>query len=314
VETYHGRSRLAAFRETAGVAGGLLAAIIPAVTGLYGHRIDHLTMALMGGAIVVLTPLAMVIVVTFIEEPPVTRRIHVPWLPSLLALLKNKPFRLFCGCYVIFTIGGSVASATLVFFMSDYLGQPTVVGPGLFMVALMTVAAVPLWLWVSRRIGKHNATATSLMLTMILYAGITPLLQPGDGWYYVGLLAVMGAISSGFTTLPLGIIGDIIDYDTLKHRVPRGGLFFGVWSFAQKVAPAVAIGLTLPFLQLLGFHPGQHNDATALHALKYVYCFGPVPFYVVGGALLYLFPIDARRHDIIRRRLQQRQQRLARNP
>jgi len=310
IETYHGRSKLAAFRETAGVIGGLLAACIPAITGVFGHKgTDHFTMAIMGVVIIVLTPLAMFVATAFVEEPTLSRRIHVPWLPSLKALFLNKPFRLFCFCYVIFTIGGSVASATLVFFMDDYLGQPTIVGPGLFILAITTVGAVPFWLWVSRRLGKHNACGISLMITMVLYGGVTPLLHPGDGWWYVGLLGVMGTTSSGFTTLPLGMIGDIIDFDALLHRQPRGGIFFGVWSFAQKVAPALGIGLTLPLLQWLGFHPDGHNDKTALAALKYVYCLGPVPFYVVGGSLLFWFPIDARRHDIIRRRLNQREKR-----
>ncbi|MBS0470416.1 MAG: MFS transporter [Proteobacteria bacterium] len=309
VETYHGRSRLAAFRETAGVVGSILSAAIPAITGLYGHTVDRFTMSIVAAMIIVTVPLAMIIATTFVEEPPVTRRIAVPWLPSIKGLFANRPFRLFCFCYVIFTLGGSIASATLVFFMSDYLGQPAIVGPGLFTVTIMTLAAVPFWLWVSRRIGKHAATATSLLLSMLLYGGVTPLLHAGQGWYYVGLLAVMGVTSSGFITLPLGMIGDIIDYDTLVHGQPRGGIYWGVWSFAQKVAPAAGIGITLPFLQWLGFHPGGHNDHAALEALKYVYCFGPVPFYVLGGVLLYWFPITARRHGIIRRRLQQREAR-----
>ncbi len=313
VETYHGRSRLAAFRETAGVFGGLLAASIPAITGAMGHGVDRFTMGVLGWCIVLLTPLTVWIALTFVEEPRVGRRLHVPWLPALVALYRNKPFRLFCFCFVAFTIGTSVASATMVFFINDYLAQPSTVGAALLVLAMTTVGAVPLWLWVSRRIGKHRATAVSLLSTMLLYGAVTPLLRPGDGWIYVGLLAIMGATSSGFATLPLGIIGDIIDFDTLKHRTPRGGIFFGVWSFAQKVAPAMGIGVTLPFLQWLGYHPGVHNSPQALAALKYVYCFGPVPFLVLGGILLFFyFPIDAHRHDVIRRRLQQREERGSR--
>ena len=119
VETYHGRSRLAAFRETAGVLGGIISAAIPAITGLYGHTVDRFTMGIIAAVIIVMVPAAMLIATTFVEEPPVTRRIHVPWLPSLKALFAYKPFRLFCFCYVVFTLGGSVASATRVFFMSD---------------------------------------------------------------------------------------------------------------------------------------------------------------------------------------------------
>jgi Na+/melibiose symporter-like transporter len=313
VETYHGRARLAAFRETAGVIGGLLAASIPAITGAMGHGVDRFTMSIMAGFIIVLTPLTVWLSTTFVEEPPVTRPVHVAWLPSLKALFRNRPFLLFCVCYVAFTLGTSTASATMIFFINDYLKQPNAVGPALFVLAITTVGAVPFWLWLSRRIGKHRATAISLLVTMFIYGFITPVLRPGDGWIYVGLVAVLGASSSGFVTLPLGIIGDIIDYDTLKHRVPRGGIFFGVWSFAQKVAPAAGIGVTLPFLEWLGYAPGKHNSEHALLALKYVYCYGPVPLLVIGGVfLLFYFPIDERRHDIIRRRLIQREQRAAR--
>ncbi|MBI1330250.1 MAG: MFS transporter [Alphaproteobacteria bacterium] len=309
MDTYHGRSRMAGFREAAGVVGGLLAACIPAITGLYGHGIDRFTMSIMGGAIIVLTPLMVFVAITFVKEPPVKSRVHVPLLPSLLALFKNKPFRLFCAAYIVYTIGASIPSATIVFFISDYLKAPNLVGPGLLLVALMTIIAVPMWLKVSRRFGKHIATAASLLISMALYVGVTPFLHPGDGWLYVGLLAIMGISSSGFVTLPMGLIGDIIDYDTLIHRQPRGGIYWGVWSFAQKVSPALAIGVTLPLLKYLGFQPGEQNTQTALDALKYVYCFGAGPFLLTAGILLAYFPIDARRHDIIRRRLEQRQKR-----
>jgi Na+/melibiose symporter-like transporter len=117
--------------------------------------------------------------------------------------------------------------------------------------------------------------------------------------------------SSGYVTLPLSIIGDVIDYDTLKHRLPRGGLYWGVWSFAQKVAPAFAIAITMPALKWLGFNPGGHNTPEALQALKYTFCFGAVPFMLIGAALLLAFPINSHRHAVIRRRIEARERRNA---
>ncbi len=309
METYHGRSRMAGFKEAAGVIGGLLAAVIPAVTGLFGHGVDRLTMGLMGCAIIVLTPLTVAITTRYVAEPPVSRPVHVAWLPSLAALVKNRPFVIFCATYIVFTLGGSIPAATMVFYMDDYLGQPNLIGAALFLLAILTVLAVPFWLWLSRKWGKHIATAVSLLSSMAIYGGATPFLHPGQGMIYVGLVALMGLTSSGFVTLPLGLIGDIIDYDTLKHGVRRGGIFWGVWSFAQKVAPALGIGITLPLLKYLGYTPGAHNSHAALQALKYLYCFGPVPFYVVGGIVLFYFPINAKRHDVIRRRLMAREKR-----
>ncbi|HEX4195879.1 MAG TPA: MFS transporter [Caulobacteraceae bacterium] len=312
VHTYNGRARMAGIRETAGVIGSLVAAVVAASTGYLGHGVDRYTMSIMGWMIIVLTPLTVWIATSVVGEPPAPEPVRTPWWPSIAALFANRPFRLFCLTYVIFTVGSSVASATLVFYVSDYIGQSNMVGPGILGVSFMTVAFVPAWLWISRRIGKHRATVLSLLASMGLYAGLTPFIHHGQGWLYVGLLCVLGVVSSGFQTLPLGMIGDIIDYDTLIHGQPRGGLFWGVWSFAQKVSPAFAISATLSLLGLFGYSPGAHNTASALKALKYIYCFGPAPFYVVGASLLFWFPIDARRHDIIRRRLDARQARAER--
>jgi Na+/melibiose symporter-like transporter len=97
--------------------------------------------------------------------------------------------------------------------------------------------------------------------------------------------------------------------DTLRHGQARGGIYWGVWSFAQKIAPALGIGITLPLLKLFGFNPAGHSTPAGLHALKYAYCFAIIPFLFAGGLLLMRFPIDARRHGIIRRRLDARARR-----
>lgn len=310
IETYHGRSRMAGFREAAGVIGGLSAAIIPAVTGYFGHGVDSFTMSLMGWAIIILTPLTVFIAVTTVPEPVVRSHKPVLWLPAIMDLFRNGPFRVLCGAYVLFNIGGSIASATMIFFISDYLKMPTIVGMALLSSALTTVAAVPLWLWVSRRLGKHVAISVSLSLAIVIFALAMPWIEPGEKILFVALMCVLGATSSGYVTLPLSIIGDVIDYDTLKHRLPRGGLYWGVWSFAQKVAPALAIGVTMPLLKTLGFNPGGHNSPDALLALKYTFCFGAVPFMLGGGLLLLFFPINAHRHALIRRRIEARERRV----
>ena len=183
-------------------------------------------------------------------------------------------------------------------------GQPTIVGPGLFLLAITTIAAVPVMALgqpADRQArcdgyfaADHRCSSTP---------ALTPLLHPGQGWIYVGLLAIMGATSSGFITLPLGMIGDIIDFDTLIHRQPRGGIYWGVWSFAQKVAPALAIGVTLPFLQWLGFHPGGHNTQAALECAEIRLLLRPRAVLCRRrGHCCSGIPLDAHRHDIIRKR------------
>jgi Na+/melibiose symporter-like transporter len=314
VETYHGRSKIAGFREGANVLGIVIASAVPAVTALFGHGVDRFTMAILGWGLIVLTPLTTWAALKFIPEPPTPVEKPAPWLPTLASLLKNRPFRLLCVGYVVLNIGASVATATLILFISHYLKQPQVIGPVLLASFGSVLVGVPLWVQIAKRIGKHRAAGISLFISITLSGLLATQLQPGDGWLFVGLMALMGFCSAAFLTLPLGIMGDIIDYDTLKTGESRGGLFFGVWAFFQQISPAIAIGVTLPLLEALGFSAKGPNTHEALLALKYVYCLGPVPFMLAGAVMFLVFPIDARRHGIIRRRLESRRNRLVVDP
>jgi Na+/melibiose symporter-like transporter len=306
VESYHGRSKIAGFREAANVLGIVVASAVPAITGLYGHGVDRFTMAVMGWTLIVMTPLTVWAALRFIPEPPAAPQPPSPWLKTLTTLFRNKPFRLLCITFVIINIGSNVATATLIFFISHYLGQPAVIGPVLLASFTSVLVGVPVWVRVSRHIGKHRAAGISLFIAMSLSGIVAMQMQPGDGWLFVGLMALCGFTSAAFLTLPLGIMGDIIDYDTLKTGEARGGLFFGVWAFFQQISPAIAIGVTLPLLERLGFSAKGPNSPEALQALKYIYCLGPLPFMLAGALMFMTFPIDARRHGIIRRRLDRR--------
>ncbi|MBL8772094.1 MAG: MFS transporter [Phenylobacterium sp.] len=306
VQSYHGRSKVAGFRESANVLGIVVASSVPAITALQGHGIDRYTMAVMGWTVVILTPLTAWAALRFVPERLAPPETPSPWLPALRSLLRNRPFCLLCAGYVVLNIGAGITNATLVFFISHYLKQPEVIGPTLLASFGAVLAGVPFWVAVSRRIGKHRAAGLSLLVAISLSGLLATQLRPGDGWLFVALMAVLGITSAAFLTLPLGIMGDVIDYDTLKTGESRGGLFFGFWAFFSQISPAIAVGAALPLLEAAGFHPRGPNAPEALQALRYVYCLAPIPFFLFGAWMFLTFPLDARRHGIVRRRLDRR--------
>ncbi|MBC2778947.1 MFS transporter [Parasphingopyxis marina] len=314
VDTYHGRSKLAGFRETFNIIGILLAVSIPAITALYGHGLDRYTMSIMGWAAILMTPPAIWAAIRWVPEPPSMPKAPAekPWWPTVKDIFGNFAFRYLCIGFVVLSIGSSIASATLIFYVSYYLGQPELIGPVLLVSFIAVLLFVPVWVKISRRIGKHKAVAYSLFIAIICSSCVAFQLRPGDGWLFVGLMGVLGGASSAFLTLPVGIMGDVIDYDALKTGEQRGGIYFGIWAFAQQIAPALAVGTALPMLDWLGFSASQDNSPEALDALRYVYCLAPLPFYVIAAVLLLWFPLDDRRHGIIRRRLERRRLRKAR--
>ena len=312
VEHYHGRSKVAGVREVANVLGIVIAASIPAITGIYGYNgFDRFTMGVMGGVMMVITPLTVLLAIKFVPERPAPVQMPMSWWAAMTSLMRNKPFRLLCIVFFIINFGASITNTTLVFYISHYLGQPEVIGPVLLASFTFVMLGVPLWVFISRHIGKHKAAGISLFLAISLNGLLAMQIGPGQGWLFVALMCLLGITSSAFLTLPLGIVGDIIDYDTLKTRQSRGGLFFGIWALFQYMSPALAIGITLPALEYLGFSATGGNTPEALQALKYVFILAPLPFFLGGALMFFLFPIDARRHAIIRRRIDARRRREA---
>ena len=292
--------------------GIVLASAVPAATAIYGHGVDRFTMGVLGWMIIVITPLSIWVAVQFVPEPRIVETARVDWLRQLTGLWANKPFRILCVAFFITNIGSSISTSTLVFFVTHYLQQPEVIGPVLLGSFTSVMAFVPIWVRIAQRIGKHRAAGISLIIAICITTAVAVALRPGDGWLFVAAVVVAGAASGGFLTLPLGMMGDIIDYDTLKTGTARGGIYFGIWSFAQKVSPALAIGFTLPVLAWIGFDPAAKSSNEGVEALRYVYALGSTPFFLIGAAMLWIFPIDARRHGIIRRRLDARTARAAR--
>jgi len=154
VESYHGRSKVAGFRETANVLGILIASIVPAVTAVYGHNIDRFTMGVMGWMVIIMTPLTVAAAIKWIPEAKTHVRTTMPWFRTMATLFSNKPFRLLCIGFFVLNIGASVTNSTLIFFISNYLGQPEMIGPALLASFSCVLLGVPLRSE-ERRVGKE---------------------------------------------------------------------------------------------------------------------------------------------------------------
>jgi len=59
-----------------------------------------------------------------------------------------------------------------------------------------------------------------------------------------------------------------------RGRMEATGSYFGLWTLATKLNPALAAGIALPLLDALGYRPGG-RDGAALDALAMVYALVP---------------------------------------
>ena len=128
-------------------------------------------------------------------------------------------------------------------------------------------------------------------------------IKPGDINAFAIICVITGMGFGADMALPPSMQADVIDYDKLKNRESRAGVCFATWSMSTKLALALAVGISFPLLEYLGFSMKETNDPSAIRALTVIYAGLPVVFKLVSISLVWSFPINRERLEIILRRL-----------
>ena len=142
-----------------------------------------------------------------------------------------------------------------------------------------------------------------ISIYMIAVFSTVLLMQPGQYIYYLFIQVFAGLAANVGGVLVPSMAADVIDQDTYYSGQQRGALFMALWGMADKMALALAAGLTLPLLQYLGFDPTQANDADGLRALHLTFGLIPIFFLSVSAWLIWSFPITREKQQILREEL-----------
>jgi glycoside/pentoside/hexuronide:cation symporter, GPH family len=316
ITEYKQRTRLSGIREAASIVGVVVAAAIPMFSALLGHGIDRFTMSLLGGFLVIAMPLTVLIALPSLPDQPLTAPNMATGKKFRLSELMTfrAPFLRILIAFLFFGFGKGVANAMTVYYANFVLRAPEVVGYVLFSAYAGVLVATPGWVWLANRFGKHRVIAASLALTVIALVSLALGLGPGDGWRFVALEFFIGLLAAGYLVIPPAMVADAVDYDTLKGGQERFGLHFATWSMMQKLVFAVSIGLVLPALDWVGFDPHAAATPAAIDIVRALYLIAPMPLYLAAALLLWGFPINAKRHRIIRACLERRGLRDTRRP
>jgi len=116
---------------------------------------------------------------------------------------------------------------------------------------------------------------------------------------------------SAVQVIPAAIMGDIVDYDTLKSGSNRAGQYFAVFTMVVKFNLGVGGGLAFFLVDGFGYDATAIiHDRTSMIGMWLAIALLPSAFYLLSSFIMWRFPIDERRHGIIRRRIESRLQRV----
>jgi Na+/melibiose symporter-like transporter len=198
-------------------------------------------------------------------------------LPSLRRVLADQSFRHLLLVFVANGIASALPATLFLFFVADVLQLESASGPLLALYFVSGAASLPLWVKLASQRGRVFAWGCAMALSIIAFAGAS-LLGSGDLLPFALICLASGLALGADLTLPAAIAADI------GERQGQAGACFGVWNFVAKLNLALAAGLSLPLLGLLGYVPGGSSGLTSL---TFAYALLPLAFKALAGLLLW---------------------------
>jgi len=302
-DSYHQRSRISGARVVFGLSGTLAALLLVDNTDndTLGNSLYLITLLTFAG-LAISIPAATLLVPDRGRVTPGGNRPREAW-----QLLRGAtPFRRLLLAFLLNGLGNAIPATLFLLYVKHVLDAPDIAGPMLFTYFVCSAAAVPFWVFVSRRLGKHRTWCVAVLGSCAFFS-LAPFLGSGDTLLYAAIVVGTGLMIGADLVLPTAINGDLIEWDALENGQRRPGLFFALWGTASKLAFALAVGLVFPLLDLAGFDASGSNSASDVRMLAVLYAAPSIVFKLAALALMWRFPIDEAEHERLRDALARRE-------
>jgi glycoside/pentoside/hexuronide:cation symporter, GPH family len=279
------RSRIVAWREGLGLAGVLLASVLPVVAGLPVTTSVFVAVLIAGFVAWTRAPRPSpgaqqdALAVDSRGMPLGSAPEASLWLP-----LKRPAFVALMLIFVLNGIASAIPATLVLFFIQDLLQAPQKL-EGAFLAAYFLAAAlsIPLWLRCVGRFGLWRSWLGGMVLAVAVFVWAATLGQ-GDFAAFAVVCALSGVALGADLAAPPALLAGVIQNQGDHGQLE--GAYFGWWNFATKLNLALAAGLALPALAWFGYTPGARAPQ-ALQALVIAYCILPcVLKLIAAGSLL----------------------------
>ena len=317
----HQRTVVTASREGLGLAGVVLASLLPQAlaSGVAAGTASAATVAVEAGlpaaSLVFVGLLTLCAVITLRFAPAgaaagsmTESRSRSHSAGSLWMALASPRMRRLLAVFALNGIASALPATLFLFFVADVLRAEAASGRLLALYFVTAAVTLPLWVHIAQRFGKRQAWLASMALAVAAFAWAY-LLGPGDTFAFAIICAASGAALGADLALPPALLADVIERDQSRGRE---GAYFGVWNLVTKLNLALAAGVALPALQWAGYQPGSlvpgtgalAAEAGALAAgagaltagagaLALAYCLVPCTLKLCAAALLFKSDFNA---------------------
>ncbi|MFJ3056647.1 MFS transporter [Herbaspirillum sp. NPDC087042] len=277
-----GGMRAVAWREGAGLAGVIVASVVP--VGILAGEPARVSSRLWWYGLLFAMLLALALRCLLRQPLPAPSTATIAsWRQSLQRLWTNPAFRALLPPYLLNALSAAIPATLALFFIDDQLQARHLAG--WFLAAYFAAAAsmLPLWSTLARRFGPATCWRGAMLLAVAGFIGAA-LLGPGDRLAFLAVCLVTGAALGADLLLPPVLLARVL---------PQGDAIstaFGVFTMLGKLALALA-GVALSLLAALGYQPGEGPTS----ALPMVYAILPCGLKLLAFLML---GRTRRRHEL----------------
>jgi glycoside/pentoside/hexuronide:cation symporter, GPH family len=273
------RSRIVAWREGLGLVGVVLAAVLPTVAGL--HWSTGVFCAALALGMLAWWQAPQPVLAQRPSAGGIAQASEPLWQPLL-----RPGFKGLLTVYLLNGIASAIPATLVLFFIQDVLQAPKQY-EGAFLASFFVTAALsmPMWLRCIARWGLAPVWLGSMFLNVAVFIWAATLGR-GDFAPYLLVCALSGVALGADLAVPPALLAGLVQRNG-DHGRSEGG-YFGWWNFATKLNLALAAGLALPALELMGYQQGVRT-AQGLQALTLVYCALPCALKCIAACALYMW-------------------------
>ena len=187
---------------------------------------------------------------------------------------------------------------SLLYYFKYYLHDEAQARTALSLSAASGLIIVPIWMVVTRWIGKRNAFLTAVVwgLAGLAWFAVTDVRSSG---LMIGFFLWMQVTGLGLALGFWSILPDTVEYGEWRSGRRTESFVFGLGQFFLKVALGLGAGLFGWLLGLIGYHANVAQSAETLGRMKVLMTALPAIGLVIAGGAMLFYPLRGKRHDEI---------------